>query len=53
MGVRGREPRRQIWEREAERGREKEDKEDTKTYEARTTDMRQKRKSPIICNRNC
>lgn len=28
----------QIWGQEAERGRKKEDKEDTKTYEARTTE---------------
>lgn len=37
-GFGGREPRTQIWGQEAKRGRKKEDKEDTKKYEARTTE---------------
>lgn len=47
-GFGGREPHTQIWGQEAERGRKKEDKEDTKTYEARTTEHETRKQSQAL-----
>lgn len=44
----GRESRTQIWGQEAKRGRKKEDREDTKTYEARTTEHGTRKQSQAL-----
>lgn len=44
----GRESRMQIWGQEAKRGRKKEDREDTKTYEARTTEHETRKQSQAL-----
>lgn len=47
-GFGGREPGMQLWERKAKRGRRREDKEDTKTCEARTTERETRQQSQAL-----
>lgn len=52
-GQGGREPCTHIWGQEAERGRGKEDKEDTETYEARTTEHETRKQSRALSRAHC